>query len=83
MTEQGLLERAKRLGIDIKDTKSMLEALETSARSLEAARHQISHIVDEMRMQTTLSKERVKWLTRELDKLQAQIATSNLPGNSA
>ncbi len=82
MTETGILERAKRLGIDIKDTSSMLAALEKSAESLEAARHQISHIVDEMRAQTTLSKERVRWLTNELDKLSTQIGKSP-PGESA
>lgn len=86
MTETGLLARAKKLGIDIHDTNSMLAALERSADSLdlahdslEAARKQISHIVDEVRMQTTLSKERVKWLTNELDKLQDQIAKSSPP----
>lgn len=73
MTETGLIERAKKLGIDITDTKSMVEALERNADSLEAARHQISTIVDEVRMQTTLSRERLRWLTRELDKLQLQM----------
>lgn len=83
MTDTALLARAKKLGIDIKDTGSMLAALEASARSLEAARHQISHIVDEMRMQTSLSRERMRWLTAELDKLQAQIVKSSPPGGSA
>jgi DNA-binding transcriptional regulator GbsR (MarR family) len=79
MTEIGLLERARKLGIDIKDTDSMLQAMERQADSLEAARNQISHILDELRMQTTLSKERVKWLTRELDSLQVQIRKSSPP----
>ena len=68
------LKTAKKLGIDITDTKSMVDALERNAESLEAARHQISHIVDEVRMQTTLSRERLRWLTRELDKLQLKVA---------
>lgn len=74
MTDTGLIDRAKKLGIDITDTKSMVDALERNAESLEAARHQISHIVDEVRMQTTLSRERLRWLTRELDKLQLKVA---------
>lgn len=83
MTETGLLERAKRLGIDIKDTDSVLTALERTADSLEAARVQISRVVDEVRMHNTLSKERVKWLTQELDKLRAQIDQSSSPGEPA
>ena len=82
MTEMGLIERAKKLGIDISDTKSMLDALERAANSLEAARHQISTIVDEMRMHTSLSRERVRWLTRELDGLNARIGKSTRPGNA-
>ncbi len=35
MTEQGLLERAKRLGIDIKDTKSMVDSLEGAPPALD------------------------------------------------
>ncbi len=81
MTETGLVERAKKLGIDISDTKSMLDALERAANSLEAARHQISNIVDEMRMHTSLSRERVRWLTNELDTLNHRIGRSTLPGD--
>ena len=73
MTETGLLERAQKLGIEIKETTSMLDALQKSSDSLEAARHQISTICDELRMQNTLSRERLRWLTHELDKLQAQV----------
>lgn len=74
MTEQGLIERAKRLGIDIKDTASILDAMERQAASLEAARSQISGVVDEVRMHNTLSRARLRWLTEELDKVQAQLA---------
>jgi dynactin complex subunit len=80
MTDTGLLERARRLGIDIADTNSMIDALERNANSLEAARHQISNIVDEVRMQNTLSRERVKWLTQELDKLEGLMRRSLPPG---
>jgi chromosome segregation ATPase len=73
MTDTGLLERARKLGIEISDTTSMLDSLEKSSDSLEAARHQISSICDELRMQSSLSRERLKWLTQELDKLQAQV----------
>jgi uncharacterized coiled-coil protein SlyX len=60
----------------------MLDALENSSRGLEAARSQISHIVDEMRMQTSLSRERLRWLTAELDKLQDLMRKSSPPGAS-
>jgi chromosome segregation ATPase len=82
MTDTRLLERARRLGIDIADTNSMIDALERNANSLEAARHQISNIVDEVRMQTTLSRERVKWLTQELDKLQDLMRRSSPPSGA-
>ena len=67
MTEQGLIERAKKLGIDIKDTKSMVE-------SLEGARHQLSTALDEVRMTGTVLRERLNWLIREMDALQKELS---------
>jgi chromosome segregation ATPase len=66
MTDQGLLERAKKLGIDIRDTKILVD-------SIEGARSQLSTALDEMRMTSTVLRERINWLIRELDALQKEI----------
>jgi hypothetical protein len=76
MTDASLLERAKKLGIDIKDTDIWLDRLEK-------ARGQMSNSSDEFRMQVTVIRERLAWLMREFDKLQDRIATSSPPGGSA
>jgi hypothetical protein len=82
MTEQALLEKARKLGLEVANTKALLESLDKARESLEAARGQISAIIDEMRMQTTVSKERTAWCIRELDKLRNQISQSLPPGSA-
>jgi chromosome segregation ATPase len=76
MTDRKLLERAKQLGIDVKDTEQLLQRLE-------GARNQLSSAYNELRMQTTVIRERVAWLIQELDKLQDQIRRLPQPGESA
>jgi chromosome segregation ATPase len=73
MTQKELREKAKRLGVEIAKSDTILQALEKARGSLEGARAQISMVVDEMRMQTTISKERIAWCIAELDKLRADI----------
>lgn len=82
-TEAKLLERARKLGLEISNTKAILDSLEKARDSLEAARGQLSTVIDEMRMQTTVSKERTAWCIRELDKLRDQISKSLPPGGGS
>jgi hypothetical protein len=67
MTEQGLLERARKLGIDIRDTKTMVD-------SIEGARLQLSSALDEIRMTGTVLRERLNWLIREMDALEKELS---------
>jgi uncharacterized membrane protein len=51
------------------------QAFEANASldAIEGARRQLSVATDELRGQTTATKERVTWLIRELDRLAAQV----------
>lgn len=68
MTDRKLMDRAREMGLQVEDTQKLLEAIE-------GARQQLSVASDEMRMTTTVIRERLAWLIGEMDKLRAQIAT--------
>lgn len=75
MTERAILERAAKLRLDVKNTEVLLERLE-------GARDHLSSAHDELRMQTTVIRERVAWLIAELDRLQADVRLG-MPGSAA
>lgn len=75
MTQREQLDKAARLGVDIKNTELLLDRLE-------GARGQLSNAHDELRMQTTVMKERVAWLIRELDSLRAEVKSSMPQGTT-
>jgi len=79
VSREGLLDKARNLGLEVSDTRTLIESLDKARDSLEAARRQLDIIIDEMRMQTTVSKERTSWCIRELDKLRAQIEAGMPP----
>lgn len=62
MNKRDLLADAKRLQVAIEDTQGILDRIE-------AARGQLSVLGDELRGQTSIIKERVQWIIREMDEL--------------
>lgn len=76
MKRHELLADADRLEGAIKDTQGIYE-------NLEGARKQLSRVEDELRGQTTIIKERVTWLIKELDNLRDLILKITQPGDSA
>lgn len=58
------LDACRKLRLSIDDAVTMLNAIE-------GARTQMASTSDELRGQTTIIKERVNWLIRELDTLEA------------
>jgi hypothetical protein len=69
------LEACKKLRLAIDDTEGLLKAVE-------GARMQISSTADELRGQTSILKERVAWLIRELDTLRKHLGRSTRPGDA-
>lgn len=66
MTEQKLIDKAKRLGVDVRDTEQLVQRLE-------GARNQLSSALDELRMLTTVTRERIVWLIGKMDELEAEL----------
>jgi hypothetical protein len=69
MNTRDPLADAMRLQAAIEDTQGLLDRLEAAIDRIDAARNQFSVLGDEVRNQSRLMKERIHWLTREMDKL--------------
>ena len=69
------LNACKKLNVAIEDTEKMLDSIVGSRDHMAAA-------VEELRGQTTIIKERVNWLIRELDLLRKQFLRKTWPGDS-
>ena len=70
-----LLADHERLVNAINSTQGVLD-------SIEAARGQLSVLGDELRGQTTIIRERIAWLIREMDAIKIALAALAPKGNS-
>ena len=69
------LEAMQKLRLAIDDTEAMMTAIGGAREHMDVA-------VQELRGQSTIIKERVNWLIRELDTLRKQIGTLTRPGDT-
>lgn len=57
----------------IHDTKQIMDRIDLAIDRVEAARSHISILGDELRMQQTITKERLKWIMGEVDRIKAEM----------